>query len=231
LGADRMAMADFTIFLIDDDPRVLKALTRLLQSAGYKTKPYSSSKTFLGEHDASIPGCAVLDLSMSGLNGLDVQHALTRQGVDRPIIFLTGRGTIRATVQAMKAGAIDVLLKPIDRRELLQAVKRAQEEDKMRRDIDAECRAVRAFFEELTPREREVLTYVIAGLRNKQIAATLGTVEKTIKVHRGRVMGKMRVRSVAELVRMTEKLSWQSGEIMNSIALKANSTNGFILKQ
>jgi len=226
-----MAMVDFTIFLIDDDSRVLKALTRLLQNSGYKTKVYSSSETFLGEHDASIPGCAVLDLFMSGLNGLDVQHALTRQGVERPIIFLTGRGTIRATVQAMKAGAIDVLLKPIDRRELLQAVKRAQEEDKMRRHIDAECRTVRALFDELTPREREVLTYVIAGLRNKQIAATLGTVEKTIKVHRGRVMGKMGVGSVAELVRMTEKLSWQSGEIMNSLALRANSTNGFTLKQ
>jgi FixJ family two-component response regulator len=226
-----MVMADFTIFLINDDSRVLKALTRLLQNAGYKTKAYSSSKTFLGEHDASIPGCAVLDLSMSGLNGLDVQHALTRQGVDRPIIFLTGRGTIRATVQAMKAGAIDVLLKPIDRRELLQAVKRAQEEDKMRRDIDAECRTVRTLLEELTPREREVLTYVIAGLRNKQIAATLGTVEKTIKVHRGRVMGKMRVGSVAELVRMTEKISLQPSQLVNSLGRGANSTNGFMLKQ
>jgi FixJ family two-component response regulator len=186
-----MAIADFTIFLIDDDSHVLSALTRLFQKAGYKTKVYSSSETFLGEHDASIPGCAVLDLSMSGFNGLDVQHALTRRGVDRPIIFLTGHGTIRETVQAMKAGAIDVLLKPIDRRELLQAVKRAQEENKMRRHIDAECRAVHALLKELTPREREVLTYVIAGLRNKQIAATLGTVEKTIKAHRGRVMGKM----------------------------------------
>jgi len=116
-------MADFTIFLIDDNPRVLKAFTRLFKSAGYKTKAYSSSQTFLDEHDASISGCAVLDLSLPGLNGLDVQQALTRQGVDRPIIFFTGRGTVRATVQAMKAGAIDVLLRPIDRRELLQAVK------------------------------------------------------------------------------------------------------------
>ena len=226
-----MAMVDFTIFLIDNDSRVVKALTKLLQNADYKTKVYSSSEKFLDEHDKSLPGCAVLDLSMPGLNGLDVQRALTRQGVDRPIIFLAGRGTIRATVQAMKAGAIDVLLKPIDRRELLKAVKRAQEEDEMRRQIDAECRAVRALLEGLTPREREVLTYVIAGLRNKQIAAMLGTVEKTIKVHRGRVMGKMGVGSVAELVRMTERLSWQSGEVMNSLALKANSTNGFMLKQ
>lgn len=131
-----MLMADFTIFLIDDDSRVLKALTRLLQNSGYRTKAYYSSEIFLGEHDASIPGCAVLDLSMSGLSGLDVQQALTLQGVDRPIIFLAGRGTIRATIQAMKAGAVDVLLKPIDRRELLQAVKRAREEDKMRRQID-----------------------------------------------------------------------------------------------
>lgn len=136
LGRMEMLMADFTIFLIDDDSRVLKALTRLLQNSGYRTKAYYSSEIFLGEHDASIPGCAVLDLSMSGLSGLDVQQALTLQGVDRPIIFLAGRGTIRTTIQAMKAGAVDVLLKPIDRRELLQAVKRAREEDKMRRQID-----------------------------------------------------------------------------------------------
>ncbi len=161
---------------------------------------------------------------MSGLSGLDVQQALTERAVDRPIIFLTGRGTTRASVQAMKAGAIDVLLRPINRSELLLAVKRAEQQD-------TERRSVRALFEALTPREREVLAHVIAGLRNKQIAATLGTVEKTIKVHRGRVMGKMGVGSVAELVRMTEKLSLQPSQIVNFLGRKANATNGFMLKQ
>jgi RNA polymerase sigma factor (sigma-70 family) len=210
-----MPPADFTVFLIDDDPCVLRVLKRLLQTAGYKTQAYSSSKTFLDEHDAFIPGCAVLDLYMPGLSGLEVQQTLTRQGVDRPIIFLSGRGTIRTTALAMRAGAIDVLLMPVNRSELLQAIKRAEERDRIKRRLDAERQAILELIEELTPREREVLAHVIAGLRNKQIAATLGTVEKTIKVHRGRIMKKMEVRSVVELVRMTEKISLQPYQIVN----------------
>jgi len=225
-----MATADFAVFLIDDDPRVLKALARFLRSAGYRVRGYSSSRKFLDEHDASAPGCAVLDLHIRGLSGLEVQQALINQVAYRPVIFLSGHGTIRATVQAMKAGAIDVLLKPVNRSELLQAIKRAEERDRIRRRNEAECRAVRALIQELTPREREVLTHVVSGLRNKQIAATLGTVEKTIKVHRGRVMGKMGVSSVAELVRMTEKISLEPYQLVNSLAPKANSTNGLTLK-
>jgi len=126
---DKMISGDFTIFLIDDDVSVLKALTRLIQAAGYKTKAYRSSKAFLDEHDASIPGCAVLDLSITGLNGLAVQQVLKRQEVSRPIIFLAGRGAIRKIIRAMKQGAIDVLLRPINQSELIQAIECAEKQD------------------------------------------------------------------------------------------------------
>ena len=132
-----MARKVFTIFLVDNDLGVLKALSKILQTGGYRIRAYSSSARFLDEHDPSVSGCAVLDLSMPGLNGLNVQKALTRQEIDRPIIFLTGHVTIRATVLAMRAGAIDVLLKPFKRLELLQAIKRAEERDKMNRDAVA----------------------------------------------------------------------------------------------
>jgi FixJ family two-component response regulator len=215
-----MATAAFTIFLIDDDTCVLKALTRLLQAAGYRTKAYSSSETFLHEHDASISGCAVLDLSMPVLNGLDAQQALMRQGADRPIIFLTGQGSIEMSVLAMRAGAVDVLVKPVNRSELLQAIKCSEERDKINRHAAAERRVIHELHEKLTRREREVLRHVIAGTINKQIAIALGVGEKTIKVHRGRIMKKMRARSMAALVRMTEKISLQPSRFENSLALR-----------
>jgi len=206
-----MVAADFAVYLIDDDPGVLKALSRLLQTAGYKTKTFSSSQAFLDGHDPSAPGCAVLDLSMPGLDGLELQQKLTQQEADRPIIFLTAHGNIAKSVKAMRAGAIDFLLKPVKRADLLQAVKRASDQDKVARRADAERKAIHALLEKLTPREREVLTHVIAGRLNKQIAGDLGTVEKTIKVHRSRMMAKIGVRTVAELVRLTEKVSLQPG--------------------
>jgi FixJ family two-component response regulator len=128
-----MAASEFVVFLVDDDPSVLRALSRLLQSAGYKIKAYSSPQTFLAEHDPSVPGCIVLDLVMPDLTGLDVQQALARQGIDRPIIFLTGHATIRESVLAMKSGAIDFLSKPVDQSNLLRAVKLAEERDSARR--------------------------------------------------------------------------------------------------
>lgn len=210
-----MSTTDFSVFLIDDDAGVLKALTRLLQTAGYKTKAFSSSIEFLREHDPSVPGCVVLDLAMPGLDGLELQQALTRQAADRPIIFLTGHGSVPTSVTAMRAGAIDFLLKPVKRCDLLRAVTQAAERDKVTRRARAERRTIRELLETLTPREREVLTHVIAGSLNKQIAAGLGTVEKTIKVHRSRMMAKMGVRTVAELVRLTEKVSLQPGRLAN----------------
>lgn len=196
-------ITDFTIFPIDDDPRMLKALVTLLQTEGYRTKPYSSSAKFLDDHDRSIPGCVVLDLSM---RGLDFQQTLVHHEVERPIIFLSSNGSVAESVQAMKAGAIDVLpMKPINRSELFEAIKRAKERD----SANAESRAIRALFQNLTRREKEVLNHLVAGRINKQTAFILGIREKTIKLHRGRVMKKLGVRHVAQLVRMTDRVSLQ----------------------
>jgi FixJ family two-component response regulator len=194
---------DFTVFLLDDDPAVLKAVGRLLQAAGYTTKTYCSAEAFLSEHDASTPGCAVLDLSMPGLNGLDVQEALMRQGVERPVIFLTGHGTIPMSVLAMRAGAIDFLTKPVGNSELMSAIKSAEDRDRIQRPIETQRKVVLQKMAKLTRREKEVLALVVTGQQNKTIGYKLGICEKTIKVHRSRVHEKMGVRSLAELVRMT----------------------------
>ena len=194
---------EFIVFLIDDDPAILKALGRLLGAAGYQTKAYQSAETFLNEHDASIPGCAVLDHAMPGLNGSDVQEALARQGIHRPVIFSTGRGTIAESVKAMRAGAVNYLTKPVDNIELLSAVRLAEERDKTRRDAEARNAIVQQRLAKLTRRERETLKLVTEGLLNKQIAGVMGVTEKTIKVHRMRVFKKMGARNLAELVRMT----------------------------
>jgi FixJ family two-component response regulator len=193
----------FIVFLIDDDPAILKALSRLLRATGYQTKAYQSAEAFLNEHDASVPGCAVLDHAMLGLNGLDVQEALARQDIHRPVIFLTGRGTIAEGIKAMKAGAVDYLLKPVDKVELLSAIRSAEERDKTQRDFEARNKVVLQRLAKLTPRERETLELVTKGLLNKQIANVMGATERTIKEHRGRVFKKMGVKTLAELVRMT----------------------------
>ena len=195
----------FAAFLVDDDAGVLKAVSRLLRTAGYEPRAYRSPQDFLAEHDASVPGCAILDLTMPGLNGLELQTTLAGQGVERPIIFLTGTGDIPASVQAMKAGAVDFLTKPVKRSMLLAAVERARKRDETARHARENRESIEARLSKLTPRELEVLRYVVAGRLNKQIAAALGTVEKTIKVHRSRLMAKLEVRSVAELVRLTER--------------------------
>lgn len=196
-------ITDFTIFLIDDDPCMRKALVTLLQTEGHTTKPYSSSAQFLNDHDRSIPGCVVLELSM---RGLDLQQTLAHHEVERPVIFLSSSGSVAESVLAMKAGAIDVLpMKPINPFELLEAIKRAKERD----SANAESRAIRALLQNLTPREKEVLNHVVAGRLNKQTAAILGIGVKTIKVHRSRVMKKLGVQHMAQLVRMTERVSLQ----------------------
>jgi FixJ family two-component response regulator len=195
----------FTVFVVDDDAGVLKALSRLLRANGYHVEPFASPQTFLAHHDASVPGCAVFDVAMPGFNGLELQQALTARGSARPIIFLTGEGDIPTSVQAMKAGAIDFMTKPVDERGLLGAIARAEAQDTKIRQSQAELGLIEAKLATLTPREREVLSHVVAGRLNKQIAGDLGTVEKTIKVHRGRVMEKLGVRTVADLVRMAEK--------------------------
>jgi len=200
-----MREAGFTTFLVDDDPAVLKAITRLLNAAGYRTKSFSSPQEFLSAHDPSIPGCAIIDLVMSELDGLHLQQALLETGSERPIIFLSGKGDVLTSVRAMKAGAVDFLTKPVKREALFSAVVRAAKVDALSRQKRDESKSIGDRLATLTHREREVLGYVIAGRLNKQIAASLGTVEKTVKVHRGRMMSKLGVKSVADLVRLAEK--------------------------
>jgi FixJ family two-component response regulator len=194
-----------TVFIVDDDAAVLKSLTRLLRSARLNVMAFGSPQEFLERHDPRAPGCLVLDLAMPGLNGLELQAALTVKGSAIPIIFLTGHGNIPASVQAMKRGALDFLTKPVNDDDLLKAVQAAIEQDRLARIARAELEDIQARLDSLTPREREVLTHVVSGQLNKQTAADLGTVEKTIKVHRGRVMEKMKVHSVAELVHLAER--------------------------
>ncbi|MGC1957057.1 MAG: response regulator [Pseudolabrys sp.] len=200
-----MREAGFTTFLVDDDPAVLRAITRLLNAAGYTTKSFSSPQEFLSAHDPSIPGCAIIDLVMSELDGLHLQQALIETGSERPIIFLTGKGDVSTSVRAMKAGAVDFLTKPVKREALFSAVVRAAKVDALSRQRRDESKSIGDRLATLTHREREVLAYVIAGRLNKQIAASIGTVEKTVKVHRGRMMAKLGIRSVADLVRLADK--------------------------
>jgi FixJ family two-component response regulator len=200
-------LPDFRVFIIDDDQGILDALNRFLRTAGYETKAYSSPQAFLEEHDPSMPGCVVLDLSMPRMNGLAVQRELVTRGTERPIIFLSGRGTVPASVEAMKAGAVDFLPKPLKGDELLSAIKVAEERDLVRLQRAAERKAAGKLIDKLTPREKEVMELVVQGHLNKNIAALIGTTEKTVKAHRGRVMHKIGVRSVAELVRLTSKVT------------------------
>jgi FixJ family two-component response regulator len=202
----------FTVFIVDDDSGVTRALSRLLESRGYETQSFTSSREFLETHDAAMPGCAVLDLSMPDLDGLELQRALAREGaVPRPVIFLTGHGDIPTSVRAIKAGAVDFLTKPVRDDALLAAIAQAENLDARLRITHAELSAIRARLSSLTPREREVLGHVVAGRLNKQIAGDLGIVEKTIKVHRARMMRKMNVRNVADLARLAEKAGVSSG--------------------
>ena len=196
-----------TVYLVDDDPDLLKALERLLQSAGLQVIAFASAQEYLHGHDRLAPGCIVLDLSMPGLNGLQLQRELEQRASHLPIVFLTGRGDIAASVQAMKHGATDFLTKPVDDAELLAAIQEALATERQRRGAQAERDRIAECLAGLTERERQVLEQVVAGRLNKQIAADLGTVEKTIKFHRANLMRKMGVRSVADLVNLVERAS------------------------
>jgi len=199
----------FFIYLVDDDTGVLKALTRVLNGQGYDVLAFSSPTEFLARHDPSIPGCSIFDVSMPGLDGIELQAALKAGGVERPVIFITGVGDIPVTVRAMKAGAVDFLTKPINDDVLLAAIAVAAEREGKTHQKRIELGRMRACLARLTARETEVLGHVIAGRLNKQIAGDLGTVEKTIKVHRGRIMQKLGVRTIVDLVRLTERAGVQ----------------------
>ena len=200
----------FVVFLVDDDPAVLKALSRRLRLRGYETRAYASPREFLVQHDASLPGCAVLDVSMPDLDGLELQRALAEGEINRPVIFLTGKGDIPTSVRAMRAGAIDFLTKPVKDQDLLDAIARAKQRDDAIREAEADQASIKSRLATLTPREREVMSHVAAGELNKEIAANLGTVVQTIKVHRRRMMQKLGLRSTVELMRMVEKLDASS---------------------
>ena len=193
-----------TVFLVDDDPGVLRALTRLLRASGREVRAFASQREFLGQHDPAAPGCLVLDVAMPERNGLDLHCDLAASGNERAVVFITGQADVPTSVRAMKAGAVDFLTKPFDDAQLLAAVQVAIDRDALMRRNRAERREVERKLATLTLRERQVLAHVVAGQLNKHIAADLGTVEKTIKVHRGRVMQKMGAASVVELVRMTD---------------------------
>jgi FixJ family two-component response regulator len=195
-----------TVFVVDDEPAVLKALARLLRGAGLEVATFSSPEEFLNQHNPQAPGCLILDVAMPGLNGPELQEVLATKDCEIPIIFLTGHGDVPTSVKAMKRGALDFLMKPVNDEHLLNAVYAALEKDQIAREARAELDDIRQRLATLTPREREVLTHVVSGQLNKQIAGDLGTVEKTIKVHRARVMEKMKVNSLAELVRLAERL-------------------------
>jgi FixJ family two-component response regulator len=201
-----MGAVDATVFIVDDDFEVLKALSRVLRSAGLRTGTFSSPDDFLRQYDPAAPGCLLLDVSMPGVDGLELQTRLVDAGRPLPIVFLTGRGDVPTSVRAMRAGALNFLSKPVREDELLDAVREAMERDRVARCAQAENAAERERLVTLTAREREVLAHVCAGRLNKQIADDLGVVEKTIKVHRAHVMEKMGVRSLADLVRVAERL-------------------------
>jgi FixJ family two-component response regulator len=203
-----MSLSKPKVFLVDDDSSVLRALGRLIKSAGYEVQTFVSAREFIDSGDYQKgPACLVLDVRMPGLNGLDLQRELQAANATLPIIFITGHGDIPTTVRAMKAGAVDFLPKPLKDTVLLkaidQAVARAVRDQAERRELEALSQRLNS----LTPREREVMALVASGLLNKQIAFELGTVEKTIKVHRARVMEKMGVNSLAELVRVADKIA------------------------
>lgn len=194
-----------TVYLVDDEEAVRRALGRLLRAEGFQVEAFASGPEFLAGCNAGRPACAILDMAMPKCSGLDIQRALLSQGSTLPIIFLTGRADVPMCAQAMKLGATDFLTKPVNDDDLIAALRRALEKDRQGEASRAEREEIRARLDLLTPREREVLDLVITGLLNKQIAFELGAAEKTIKVHRGRVMEKMRVESVAELVRLMER--------------------------
>ena len=197
------------IHVVDDDPSFRTAVTRLLRAAKYEARGYRSASEFLGSDPCADPGCILLDLRMPGVNGLDLQQSLAQMEARLPIIFLTGHGDVPASVRAMKAGAVDFLTKPVERATLLRAVQNALEFDATERKSRAILREARRSYETLTAREREVLAHVVSGKLNKQIAFDLGTSERTIKAHRGRIMEKLAIRSVAELVRIAQSLGIQ----------------------
>lgn len=195
-----------TVFIIDDDPSIRSSLKLLVSTVGLRVETFDSTDAFLQKTTADTPGCLVLDVRLRGSSGLDFQRELAAKNVHIPIIFITGYGDVPMSVRAMKAGAVEFLTKPFRDQELLDAIVVALEQDRVRREQQKQVLDLQQRFDSLSPREREVISMVSSGMLNKQIAGELGTAENTIKVHRSRAMEKMQAQSLAELVRMMEKL-------------------------
>jgi len=201
-----MTDTEAVVFIVDDDAPMRQSLKNLLRSIGLRAELFASAQEFLESKRPDLPGCLVLDVRLPGLSGLDLQRRTAEAGIDIPIIFITGYGDIPMSVRAMKAGAVEFLTKPFRDQDLLDAIQQALERDRKARDQRAAIVLLRSRFESLTPREREVMVRVVAGLLNKQIGGELGTSETTVKIHRHQVMEKMGAGSLAELVRMADRL-------------------------
>jgi RNA polymerase sigma factor (sigma-70 family) len=198
------------VFVVDDDPSIRSTLTFLLNSVGLKVESFDSADGFLQRKLPDVPSCLVLDVRLPGLSGLDFQRELAARNIRIPVIFVTGHGDIPMSVLAMKNGAVEFLTKPFRDQDLLDAIRVALERDRGQREEEKELAELRRRFESLTPREREVISMVVAGMLNKNVAVRLGTAENTVKVHRSRAMEKMHAQSLADLVRMIEKLTHSS---------------------
>ena len=201
-----MTEAAPVVFVVDDDPSVRRAIKRLVESVGLRAELFGSAQEFLYSERPDAASCLVLDIRLPGISGLDFQRELAEANIHTPIVFITAHGDIPMTVRAMKAGAVEFLTKPFRDQDLLDAIQQGLERDRTRRAQEAEVATLRERFESLTPREREVLPWVVSGLPNKQIADAVGASEATIKVHRSQLMRKMGAPSLADLVRMTERM-------------------------
>ena len=201
-----MTSEEPVVFVVDDDQAVREGAENLIASAGLRVETFRTAQEFLRTPRPDAPGCLVLDVRLPGLSGLDLQRELADAGTPIPIVFITGHGDVPTSVQAMKAGAVEFLTKPFGDRQLLEAIQQAVDRDRVERRQRSEVAALRARYEGLTPRERQVMALVVAGLLNKQAAAELGTSEIMVKVHRGRVMRKMQAESLADLVRFAGRL-------------------------
>ena len=205
-----MKDADAIVFVVDDDPSIREAIKSLITLVGLRVETFGTAREFLQSKRPDLPGCVVLDVELPGLSGLDLQRELAAHGIKLPIIFITGYGDIPMSVRAMKAGALEFLTKPFRDQDLLDAIQQALERDRAARQHSREIAGLRQRFDALTSREREVMNLVVGGWLNKQIGFELKISEITVKIHRGRVMGKMGAQSLAELVRMTERLELPS---------------------
>jgi RNA polymerase sigma factor (sigma-70 family) len=201
-----MSEPESIVFVVDDDPSVRSAIERLIGTVGLQVQLFGSAQEFLATKLPNVPSCLVLDIRLRGISGLALQRQLAQANVQIPIIFITAHGDVPMTVRAMKAGAVEFLTKPFHDQDLLDAIHLALERDRARRQQEAQLAALRERFELLSPREREVVAMVVSGMLNKQIAAQIGTAENTVKVHRSRAMEKMQANSLADLVKMIQRL-------------------------